>query len=181
LAYRQTTAVLQRKAARREALLRAAYDAVSEVGAPATVEHVARRAGVAVGTVYRYFPSKDHLFRELFEAVSARELDQVAAAVASSGPAAGVDVFCRRAIANPRLARALLAGGPAVAAESERFRSRYADVLSGGRPRDGRWMPAAMVVGAAAELLPRTLGDPDAARRARAALVALARDVLQEG
>ena len=45
-----------------ERVLRAAHDLFAERGAEVTMEEVARRAGVGVGTIYRRFPSKEHLF-----------------------------------------------------------------------------------------------------------------------
>jgi AcrR family transcriptional regulator len=53
--------------ARRDALLQAAAGVFTEHGyANATIDEVAARAGVAKGTVYTYFKSKQHLFREVF-------------------------------------------------------------------------------------------------------------------
>jgi AcrR family transcriptional regulator len=178
LAYRQTAAVRQRKAARREDLLHAAFEAVSEQGAPATIEEVARRAGVAVGTVYRYFASKEALFRELFRSVSAHEVAAVQAAVERAGPVAGIQTFCDRALANPRLARTLLGDSPG-GVESSAFRSRYAEVLAGpGASRD-RLDDALMLVGATGELLLHALPDPPATLRASARLATLARTLLE--
>lgn len=54
----------ERKDVRRnlERVLQAAHELFAERGADVTMEEVARRAGVGVGTVYRRFPSKEHLF-----------------------------------------------------------------------------------------------------------------------
>jgi AcrR family transcriptional regulator len=55
-----------RKAERREAILAAALDEFSAQGFAATrLDDVAKRAGVAKGTLYLYFHSKDALFQEL--------------------------------------------------------------------------------------------------------------------
>jgi len=61
-----------RKAARRSeverndrALLRAARAVVAEDGAHASVATIAARAGVGVGTLYRRYPTKEHLFQHL--------------------------------------------------------------------------------------------------------------------
>lgn len=49
-----------------EAILAAALDVFSEKGfAPARLEDVAARAGIAKGTIYLYFPSKEALFEAL--------------------------------------------------------------------------------------------------------------------
>jgi AcrR family transcriptional regulator len=59
-----------RGAARREAILTAALDEFSERGFAATrLEDVARRAGVAKGTIYLYFRDKESLFQELVRAM----------------------------------------------------------------------------------------------------------------
>src|SRR5690349_6968646 len=55
-----------RKAERREAILSAALDEFSAQGYAATrLDDVAKRAGVAKGTLYLYFHSKEALFQEL--------------------------------------------------------------------------------------------------------------------
>ena len=45
-----------------ERVLSAAHELFAERGADVTMEEVARRAGVGIGTIYRRFPSKEHLF-----------------------------------------------------------------------------------------------------------------------
>jgi AcrR family transcriptional regulator len=55
----------------RELLLAAAVDAYAERGVDASLEDVARRAGVGIGTLYRHFPTRD----ALNEAVYRREVD----------------------------------------------------------------------------------------------------------
>ena len=74
--YRPTERTEARKAATRERIVPAALEQVGEGGyASAGVQAVAARAGVAVGTVYRHFPSKGDLFAEAFRRASQRELD----------------------------------------------------------------------------------------------------------
>ena len=59
-----------RSAAKREAILAAALDEFSERGfAAARLDDVARRAGVAKGTIYLYFRDKESLFQELIRAM----------------------------------------------------------------------------------------------------------------
>ena len=73
--YRQTENVVRRLAARRDAILAAAGDAAAEGGMAAVqMAPVAARAGIAAGTVYRYFPAKTDLVAALVAAFSAREL-----------------------------------------------------------------------------------------------------------
>jgi AcrR family transcriptional regulator len=59
-----------RSAARRDAILAAALDEFAERGFAATrLDDVAKRAGVAKGTIYLYFRDKESLFQELVRAM----------------------------------------------------------------------------------------------------------------
>ena len=58
----------------RELLLDAATQIFSAGGPQASLEAVARRAGVGIGTLYRHFPTRE----ALFEAVYRHEVDQLA-------------------------------------------------------------------------------------------------------
>jgi AcrR family transcriptional regulator len=58
----------------RERLLEAAKSVFSAGGPEASLEAVARRAGVGIGTLYRHFPTRE----ALFEAVYRREVQQLA-------------------------------------------------------------------------------------------------------
>ena len=67
LAYRSTERTEARRAETRERIVSAALELIAEGGyVAAPVAAVADHAGVAVGTVYRYFPSKSDLFAEVF-------------------------------------------------------------------------------------------------------------------
>ena len=57
----------------RERVLEAAKAVFSSGGADASLEAVARRAGVGIGTLYRHFPTRE----SLFEAVYRREVQQL--------------------------------------------------------------------------------------------------------
>src|SRR6201993_5060947 len=59
----------------RERVLEAAKTVFSTGGADASLEAVARRAGVGIGTLYRHFPTRE----ALYEAVYRREVGQLAA------------------------------------------------------------------------------------------------------
>ena len=115
MAYRQTPAVEARLQDNRSRILDAARSLVSEGGWSDTqVASVAAAAGIATGTVYRYFPSKAELFAEVLSRVSQREVDVLDAIAASDGSAlqrlhAAVASFVKRAMRNPRLAYALIA------------------------------------------------------------------------
>src|SRR5258705_9941902 len=58
----------------RERVLAAAKAVFSAGGPDASLEAVARRAGVGIGTLYRHFPTRE----ALFEAVYRREVEQLA-------------------------------------------------------------------------------------------------------
>ena len=58
----------------RERVLEAANTVFSAGGAEASLEAVARTAGVGIGTLYRHFPTR----KALFEAVYRREVQQLA-------------------------------------------------------------------------------------------------------
>ena len=57
----------------RERLLQAAAAVFSSGGPDASLEAVAKRAGVGIGTLYRHFPTRE----ALFEAVYRHEVDQI--------------------------------------------------------------------------------------------------------
>jgi AcrR family transcriptional regulator len=58
----------------RERLLEAAAEIFSAGGPDASLEAVAKRAGVGIGTLYRHFPTRE----AVFDAVYRREVDQLA-------------------------------------------------------------------------------------------------------
>ncbi len=76
---------LRRDAERnRQRILEAARDAFAEEGLSVTLDEIARRAGVGVGTVYRRYPDKELLIEALFE-------DQINAFVAIADECLGFD------------------------------------------------------------------------------------------
>jgi AcrR family transcriptional regulator len=170
MAYRTTERTEARRAQTRERIVSAALDLIAEGGyVNAQVAAVAERAGVAVGTVYRHFPSKSDLFAEVFRRASQREVDAMRAGAARTKDstaaeriAAGTETFARRALAGRRLAWALLAEpvDPAVEAERLHFRHNYRDVIaeivadgvaSGELPEQDVEATAAALVGAIGE------------------------------
>ena len=58
----------------RERVLRAATSSFLTHGYRSSVDHIARRAGVAKQTVYHHFPSKDALFKEVARDLAKRVL-----------------------------------------------------------------------------------------------------------
>ncbi|MCC7346728.1 MAG: helix-turn-helix transcriptional regulator [Variibacter sp.] len=113
MAYRQTEKVRQRLQARHDALLAAARALAAERGMDAVqVAPVAERAGLAAGTVYRYFAAKSDLVAALVANVAQAELAAIRTAAAQapgrlSGLAAAVVTFAARASRQRRLFWAL--------------------------------------------------------------------------
>ncbi len=183
--YRPTERTRARLAAARELIVDAAMAQLAEGGyASASVVGVARRAGVATGTVYRHFPSKSDLLAEVFRRCAQAEVDVLRGMAARGQPvterlAGWVEAFVRRALAEPVRAYALIAEpvDPAVEAERLVFRRAYADLFAhhaarrpgtrgarGGRRRPGRGRDRRSAVRGAR----RAAGPPaDGRRRAR--------------
>jgi AcrR family transcriptional regulator len=115
MVYRRTHQVVKRLAARRSAILAAARDAAAEGGMAAVqIAPVAERAGIAAGTVYRYFPGKTDLVAALIAQISEREIGVLRrAAAVAPGPlsalAAAIMTFAARALRHRRLAFAVIA------------------------------------------------------------------------
>ena len=103
-----------RLAAARERIVDAALDQLAEGGyASASVATVARRAGVATGTVYRHFPSKADLFAEVFRRAAQREVDVLRAMTDREEPRRAPAGRLGRGVRAPRARRA----GPRVRAD----------------------------------------------------------------
>jgi AcrR family transcriptional regulator len=115
MAYRQTEKVARKLAARREAILAAACDTLAEKGIAAVqIVPIAERAGIAAGTVYRYFPSKTELVAAVVTDFAGEEIVAIERAAASApGPlsalAAAIGTFAMRAMARRPLVLALTA------------------------------------------------------------------------
>jgi AcrR family transcriptional regulator len=171
----------------RSRLLQAARELVEESGyGAASVLAVTERAGVAAGTLYRHFASKEELFVELFRTVCDRDLAAMEAAADPGGSALTqltqvVDTFAQRALRRPRLAWALLAepGDRLVDAERLAYRRRYAALLrhrldaavaDGEAPAQDTELTAAALVGGCAEALVGPLAEGAGTQRTLTAL-----------
>ena len=156
----------------RQRLLRAAEELIEEGGyGGASVVAIAERAGVASGTLYRHFVSKEELFVEVFRTVCAREERAMRAASARMTSEAAAErlegvlgTFAERALRNPRLAWALIAEpvDPLVDAERLAYRERYAaltaealraGIEAGELPEQRVELTAAALVGGCGEAL----------------------------
>jgi AcrR family transcriptional regulator len=90
----QTVARPLRKdaAENRERLLQAATQVFAEQGLEASVEEVARVAGVGMGTLYRRFPTKEALINELVHELQQEVLEDARRALAT-GDGLGLELF----------------------------------------------------------------------------------------
>jgi AcrR family transcriptional regulator len=113
--YRRTDNVARRLAARHDAIVAAARQIASEGGMAAVqIAAVAARAGIAAGTVYRYFPGKTDLVAALLTELADREIGALRhAAGGAPGPlsalSAAIMVFSARALRRRRLIFAAIA------------------------------------------------------------------------
>ncbi|HEX5212313.1 MAG TPA: TetR/AcrR family transcriptional regulator [Pseudolabrys sp.] len=186
--YRRTESVVRRLAEREETILAAATDLAGDGGMAAVqIAAVAARAGIAAGTVYRYFPSKTDLIAELVATVAGRELSaMMQAAAAAPGPmsalAAAIATFAARALHERRLAWAIIGEPvePQVDAMRLDFRqslageleARIKAAIAGGHlPEQDAGVAAPAIVGALMEgLLSPLAPQPADAAAARAAV-----------
>ena len=184
----------QLMASTRERLLQAVQELIEEGGyGAASVAAIAERAGVAAGTLYRHFDSKQELFVEVFRAVCAREARAMRAAAEQIEDGSAVQrleevlaTFAERALRNPRLAWALLAEpvDPLVDAERLEYRQRYAALIaeglragieSGELPPQNVELTAAALVGGCGEALVGPLSPVPGKRPSSEELVAALR------
>jgi AcrR family transcriptional regulator len=179
----------------RERLLQSAREVIEDGGyGAASVVAIAERAGVAAGTLYRHFASKEELFVEVFRSVcSGEERAMRAAAGALPGRSSAVErleavlaTFAERALKNPRLAWALIAEPVDRLVDAERltYRDRYAGLVAevlreaiaaGEVPRQNVEFTAAAVVGGCGEALVGPLSQFGGTRPAASEVVSALR------
>ncbi len=132
--YRRTENVNRRLAARREGIISAARMLASESGMAAVqIAAVAARAGIATGTVYRYFPAKTDLIAALLTEITEREIGALQRAAAGApGPlsalAAAIMTFAARALRDRRLLFAAIA--EPIDAEVDAVRTAFRKALA---------------------------------------------------
>jgi AcrR family transcriptional regulator len=93
-------------------ILSAARDSFAENGYEASMEDIALRADVGVGTLYRRFPNKADLLNAVVEAAHERKRQIAEAVLADVAPEVGVFEFVRRCIAVPSCWRATISAPP---------------------------------------------------------------------
>jgi AcrR family transcriptional regulator len=188
--YRRTESVTRRLAARHAAIVAAAGESAREGGMAAVqIVPVARRAGIAAGTVYRYFPGKIDLVAALLAEISAREISALrGAADVAPGPlsalSAMIMTFAVRALRDRRLTFAAIAEPVDAELDAERlkfrkalaaeFALRIASASTGGHlPDQDPALAAAALLGLLIEGLLGPLA-PNAAGREREVVQSLA-------
>jgi len=82
----------------RARILAAAEEVFSEQGASASTEEVASRAGVAIGTVFRHFPTKNDLLRAIMKDLLLRLTDEVNTLNTDGDPATALFAFFTRMV-----------------------------------------------------------------------------------
>ena len=190
--YRRTENVARRLAARRDAIIAAARQTASEGGMAAVqIAAVAARAGIAAGTVYRYFPAKTDLVAALLTEIAEREIGALRrAADAAPGPlsalSAAIMTFAGRALRDRRLAFAAIAEPVDAEIDAARlafrkslaaeFALRIAAARAGGHlPEQDAALAAAALTGLACRRADRSAGARCVRPRARRRAVAHAR------
>ncbi|HVK99556.1 MAG TPA: TetR/AcrR family transcriptional regulator, partial [Dongiaceae bacterium] len=170
MAYRATAQTEQRKQQVHADILKAGKALVSEAGFRAlSMAAVAERAGIATGTLYRYFASKTDLCVAIFSHATEHEIQQVKAAARDGTNVTerlrnALITFAQRALQNPALAYALIAEPAEPELDQARldYRAAWADsfaTLIREGVRKGEFQPqperlsAAAMVGAMAEAL----------------------------
>ncbi len=138
MAYRTTEARLERDHALREHILNCALHQVADGGfAALTMNALAENAGIATGSLYRYFPGKAALACEVFARATRIEIDSLKIAFAGQGTASqrlrrGIAQFATRAWHSRQLAYALIAEPveSEVDAQRLRYREAYAELFT---------------------------------------------------
>lgn len=93
-------------------ILTAARDAFAEHGYEASMEDIAVRADVGVGTLYRRFPNKADLLDAVVDAAQECKRRIAEAVLADVAPEEGVFEFVRRCISVPSCWRAIISAPP---------------------------------------------------------------------
>jgi AcrR family transcriptional regulator len=196
MVYRRSENAVRRLSARHDAIVAAARRAASEGGmGEVRIAPIAARAGIAAGTVYRYFLGKSDLVGALIAIECEHEIAAMRSAAARApGPlsalAAVIVTFAARALRHRRLAFALLAEPSD--ADIERRRRDYraaltseiercidAAVAAGHLPAQDAGLAARALVGGVIEslvgpLAPERIEEPAVARAAVHAVALLA-------
>lgn len=180
MVYRRSPAACERARQSKDEVLRAARTVVAAEGmAGLSMAAVAVEAGVAVGSLYRHFPSKTDLVTELVRTTCEHELAVLRAIATGTDEArrcghepdrgserlaAAVSVFARRALSSGRVAYAMICEPTVAEAELLRrsIRAEMATILAsivadgvadGSFPAQDALLAGLALVGAVSEVL----------------------------
>ncbi|QNE18608.1 TetR/AcrR family transcriptional regulator [Kribbella qitaiheensis] len=133
----------QRADARRnfDALLSAARDAFAEHGTGASLEDIARRAGVGIGTLYRNFPTRQDLFDSVYLG-EIEELCTAAVQVAGLPPWQALETWLRRFVEYAATKRAIY---EELNRDSETFSAAREAMYGAGQPLFDRAQEAGVI------------------------------------
>jgi AcrR family transcriptional regulator len=124
-----------------DALLAAAYDVLTECGADASMDEIARRANVSIATLYRNFPTREHLL----ETVYVSEVEAVyrfADEAAKLDPWEGITTWLRRFVEYVATKRAVATG---IDHDSDAYRACTQALYEAGGPLLQRAQRAGLV------------------------------------
>ncbi len=185
MAYRETEKMRQRKAQARQRIVDCTFQCVMDGGfRSARITRIADLAGVATGTIYRHFESREELFAGVFRLATQREVDKVAETLATEGNAAtrletALRQFAERALRGPMMAWSLIAEpvDPKVEEERLKYRKAYASlfetairegITEGCLPDQDARQSSTCLVGAIAESLVGPLSPTQAGQNSAA-------------
>jgi AcrR family transcriptional regulator len=106
----------------REALLNASAKVFAERGPDASLEEIARQAGVGIGTLYRHFPDRDALTEAVYRNEVERLCDRVDILLAENAPDVALGVWMRNFVTYAATKRGMLVSlKSALGADNELF------------------------------------------------------------
>lgn len=110
-------------------ILASASEVFAQRGYEASMEEIAERAEVGIGTLYRRFANKSDLVGAVVEAANARTEQIAESVLASCSPADGVFEFLRRCVAAPSCWRVIVSRAPGIGDAPRRGISRIAPLV----------------------------------------------------
>jgi AcrR family transcriptional regulator len=158
-----------RSAARREAILHAALDEFSARGfAAARLDDVAKRAGVAKGTIYLHFRDKEALFQEIVRSLMGPFVGTLEGVFAAEIPLRAiadqiVELFVREVFGTRRkdIIRLIMTEGPRFPKLAEfYYREVLSRVLGGAKARLARAVERGEIHHAALARFPQLVAAP---------------------
>ncbi len=159
----------EQSAARREAILKAALDEFAARGfAAARLDDVAKRAGVAKGTIYLHFRDKDALFQEIVRSLMGPFVGTIEQVLQSDIPLRVlseqiVELFVREVFETRRkdIIRLMMTEGPRFPKLAEfYYREVLSKIFAGARKRLQRAVDAGEIAHASLVRFPQLIAAP---------------------